>query len=164
MLCKQLPGARAIPLIDLEHVDWSRFRRLVQFHRIEGLAWNYLAKFGQLPAPTAERLKNDATVIRARNLWAAAKSGLLRQCFEQANIPLVFLKGLTLSALAYGNPLIKSAIDVDVLIDPRRFDSGGRNPSRMRLSEYPSFERQALGQLAPQPQSLSGSRNEALCS
>jgi hypothetical protein len=109
----------AIPLIDLEHVDWSRFCRLVRFHRIEGLAWNYLAKFGQLPAPTAERLKNDATVIRARNLWAAAESSLLRQCFEQANIPLVFLKGLTLSALAYGNPLIKSAIDVDVLIDPR---------------------------------------------
>ena len=47
------------------------------------------------------------------------RSGLLRQCFEQANIPLVFLEGLTLSALAYGNPLIKSAIDVDVLIDPR---------------------------------------------
>jgi hypothetical protein len=33
-------------------------------------------------------------------------------------VPLTFLKGLTLGALAYGNPALKSAIDIDLLVDP----------------------------------------------
>jgi hypothetical protein len=38
--------------------------------------------------------------------------------FHTAGIPLLFLKGLTVGALAYGNAALKSAIDIDLLIDP----------------------------------------------
>jgi hypothetical protein len=41
----------------------------------------------------------------------------LLEAFDSAAIPLLFVKGLTLGALAYGNPAVKSAIDVDILID-----------------------------------------------
>ena len=42
---------------------------------------------------------------------------ILLDAFETANLPLLFLKGLTLGALSYGNPTVKAAIDVDLLID-----------------------------------------------
>ena len=41
------------------------------------------------------------------------------ESFQTAEIPLLFLKGLPLGTLAYGNPAIKSAIDIDLLIDPQ---------------------------------------------
>jgi hypothetical protein len=48
----------------------------------------------------------------------AAECHELAAQFESAGVPLLFLKGLTLGALAYGNSALKSAVDVDLLIDP----------------------------------------------
>jgi hypothetical protein len=53
-----------------------------------------------------------------QNLQSTAECRSLLERFEAAHVPLLFLKGLTLGALAYGNPAIKSAIDVDLLIEP----------------------------------------------
>ena len=47
-----------------------------------------------------------------------AECQALRQSFERAGLPLLFLKGLTSGALAYRNPVTKTAIDIDLLIDP----------------------------------------------
>jgi hypothetical protein len=63
-------------------------------------------------------LSAAAAGIAASNLRAAAECSDLLAQFEQAGMPLLFLKGLTLGALAYGNPALKSAIDIDLLIDP----------------------------------------------
>jgi hypothetical protein len=100
----------------LDGVEWNCFLGLVRFHRIQGLAWSCLATEA-IPAEVAGALAEDARTIAARNLLAiAASRDLLRQ-FESAGVPLLFLKGPTLGALAYGNPALKSAIDVDLLID-----------------------------------------------
>jgi hypothetical protein len=63
-------------------------------------------------------LSADAAAIAANNLTAAAECDELSAEFEAAGVPLLFLKGLTLSALAYHNPALKAAIDMDLLIDP----------------------------------------------
>ena len=105
--------------IALDQVQWPQFLRLVRFHRIEGLAWNALADAPGLPRTALAELKEAASAIAVRNLQAMAECRDLLARFEAANLPLLFLKGLTLGALAYGKPSIKSAVDIDLLIDPR---------------------------------------------
>jgi len=102
--------------LDSAQIDWDHFLRLVRFHRIEGLVWNALAG-AQMPAPASRLLRTAALAIAAQNLRSKAECRSLFERFEQAKIPLLFLKGLTVGALAYGNPGIKSAIDIDLLVD-----------------------------------------------
>ena len=102
-------------------IDWRRLIRLVSFHRIEGLAWNALSRIGhELPSDPSLVLEKAAADIAIRNLRAVAKSTLLLKEFDAANLALLFLKGASLGSLAYSNPSLKSAIDIDILID--RFD------------------------------------------
>ena len=104
-------------------VDWARFLYLASFHRIEGLAWNYVsANVQRAPEGARAALSEAASRIAAQSLQASADCRTLLRAFEAANVPLLFLKGLTVGALAYGNPSLKAAIDVDLLIDPRDLD------------------------------------------
>jgi hypothetical protein len=98
--------------------DWGRFLRLVRFHRIEGLAWDSLSAHDILPAEVRSSLSEAAASIAAQNLQAAVECRTLLEAFGAANVPLLFLKGLTLGALAYRNPALKAAVDIDLLIDP----------------------------------------------
>ena len=93
-------------------------------------------------------LCGDTRTIAAANLRAAAESRSLLSSFEAARVPLLFLKGLTLGALAYAKPALKAAIDIDLLID--RADLG-RAAELLRDSGYHSIAPQESGD------------NQALC-
>jgi hypothetical protein len=102
-----------------EKIDWTLLLRLARFHRIEGLVWSGLAPHrGKLPNEVSEQLQVAASEVAANNLRALQDCRNLQDAFERAKIPLLFLKGLSLGALAYGNPTIKSSIDIDLLIAP----------------------------------------------
>ena len=100
-------------------LNWQRFSRFTAFHRIEGFAAAFFAE-PKSGAPTEVRsaLAEALARIAARNLEVMAECQALRQSFERAGLPLLFLKGLTSGALAYRNPVTKTAIDIDLLIDP----------------------------------------------
>lgn len=101
-------------------IDWPRFVALARFHRVQGLAWNALAQQAeQLPPAAQEMLSSDARSIAATNLATAAECGELERTFRDAEVALLFVKGLTVSALAYRSPLLKMGWDIDLLIDPR---------------------------------------------
>ena len=110
-------GAANEPVAPPPGLDWSAFLRLVRFHRIEGLAWKSLSGL-DMPSEVRTSLSEGASAIAAQNLHALKESSGLLELFDAAHVPLLFLKGLTVGALAYGSPGIKSAIDVDLLIDP----------------------------------------------
>jgi hypothetical protein len=104
-------------------VDWDRFARLAAFHRVEGLAWNALGSSkDRLSARASQLLSTAAGAIAAKNLYSATECKRLLANFEGGNIPLLFLKGLALGALAYRTPFAKSAIDIDLLIDAEDVD------------------------------------------
>jgi len=112
-------GATDRVSVDLPKIDWPRFVRIARFHRIEGLAWKYLASSGAaIPRDVSRALSEDAAAIAANNLRAAAECRDLSAAFDGAGIPLLFLKGLALGVLAYRNASLKSAIDIDLLINP----------------------------------------------
>lgn len=109
-------GEAARPSLGAD-VDWPLFLRLVRFHRIQGLAWYALAeKRAGIPPEVADELADDAAEIAAANLRSAVECRGLLEDFKDRDLPVLFLKGLTLGALAYGNASIKAAIDVDLLV------------------------------------------------
>ena len=96
-------------------IDWSLFLQLARHHRVEGLAARADAL---LPESVRDQLKHAAADIAARNLRSATESRRLLEAFTAANVPLLFVKGLTLGVLAYGDPSAKAAIDIDLLVAP----------------------------------------------
>jgi hypothetical protein len=98
-------------------VDWPRFVRLARFHRVQGLVWHALGSSGQtLPADAAQHLSADAATIAAANLRSAVECRDLFSTFDEAGVPMLFVKGVSLGALAYRNISWKSAVDIDLLI------------------------------------------------
>ncbi len=101
------------------NTDWANLLRIVRYHRVQGLAWNALPKHAdRLPVGVRDALSSAARAVAVNNLQSAVASQQLLDCFEAARVPLLFLKGLTFGALAYGNSALKEAIDIDLLIDP----------------------------------------------
>lgn len=101
------------------NLDWNHVVVLARRHRIQGLVWNTLAHQGdRLPTETREILSSDARSIAATNLAIAGECRELLQTFDRAKVPLRFIKGLTIGALAYRSPLLKMGWDIDLLIDP----------------------------------------------
>ncbi len=100
-------------------VDWELFVHMVRRHRVQGLAWHSLAGLQTtVPEPAASALRQDAGRIAAQNLKAAAACMQLSERFAVARLELMFVKGLTLAALAYPSPFIKMSWDLDILIAP----------------------------------------------
>jgi hypothetical protein len=100
---------------------------LARFHRVQGLVWNALAENrDRLPNDAAEALSSDARTIAATNLTIARTCAGLRDAFRESDVPLLFLKGLTVAALAYRSPMLKMGWDIDVLIDPSDLQRAAR--------------------------------------
>ena len=59
-------------------------------------------------------------------MLAVSAAARLRDEFAQRGLALVFLKGLTLGALAYPQAMVKMSTDVDVLVDPVEIDEAER--------------------------------------
>lgn len=98
-------------------VEWDLFLRVTRFHRVQGLVWSALKSSGtDVAAAVATALSNDTKVIAASNLKAAAEARELLGQFQRADIPVLFVKGLTVGALAYPNPMLKMGWDIDILI------------------------------------------------
>jgi len=109
-----------------EAADWGNFLQACRRHRVQGLAWHALSGLGVvLPAPVHIALAGEARTVADQGLRAARESARLCDAFRAAGIPLLFLKGLTLGKLAYGNPFLKMGWDIDVLVPPADVVSAG---------------------------------------
>jgi hypothetical protein len=110
-----------------DDIRWSRFLALVNRHRVQALAWHGLKPMaGEIPVEVTRTLDRQAHRIVATNLGAAAECARLHQLFGDAGITLLFVKGLTLGALAYRNPFLKMSMDVDLLVGLERLANAAR--------------------------------------
>ena len=101
----------------------------------------------EIAAALADRARDDV----AANLRAAAATAALDALFEAAVIPRLYLKGLTLSALAYGDPFLKASADIDLLVAPSDIPAVAAvlaeagfalaEPAELPLSEIVSWHR-----------------------
>ena len=107
-------------------VDWEQFLGLSRRHRIQGLTHAGVETLGlPVPNPIAMALKSDAQGIVEHNLRSAAESARLLRLFKDAAVPTLFLKGLTVGALAYRDPFLKMGWDIDVLVPYARVGKAG---------------------------------------
>ncbi|WP_246449166.1 nucleotidyltransferase family protein [Sphingomonas sabuli] len=71
-----------------------------------------------VPAAIVADLSSDATRTAQANLRAANECRRLLAAFHDADVPVLFVKGLTLSQLAYGDATVKMSSDIDFLVEP----------------------------------------------
>jgi hypothetical protein len=111
----------------LDAVDWPRFEAAVERHRVGGLVWRALGGVQDLiPPEVAARLSAHAQTIARDNLFAAAECAGLTADFADAGVSLVHLKGLAISALAFGDPFVKMSADIDLLVAPASIPAAAR--------------------------------------
>jgi Uncharacterised nucleotidyltransferase len=102
-------------------ISWDRFFALANRHRVQALCWKSLGRLAdQMPNEIAAALQEQSRGIVLGNLRACAECERIREGFEAADVPLLFLKGLTLGALAYRQPYLKMGMDIDLLVEPDR--------------------------------------------
>jgi hypothetical protein len=113
-------------------MDWNRLLNLARRQRVQGLAWNALAQNAdRISDAVKESLSTDARSIAATNLAIAAECRELLQTFQEARVPLLFVKGLTVGSLGYRSPPLKMGWDIDLLIDPNDLKPAAKMLSRL---------------------------------
>jgi hypothetical protein len=113
------PRSGAPVLDDLTDLNWDRFLALARRHRVQGLCSAGLEQLRVgVPAAVRAALQADRRTIAADGLRAVSLCGDLRAAFDKASLPLLFLKGITVGQLAYGDPFVKMGWDVDILVQP----------------------------------------------
>jgi len=103
----------------LDGIVWQHFLRIVQRHRIAGLAHHNLSRAGVvLPANEAARLREWALNDARRNIRSASETSRVQELLSAGGVSCRFVKGVSLAELAYGNLGVKHSWDIDVLVSP----------------------------------------------
>lgn len=105
--------------------DGARLAMLARRHRVEGLVWRTLSRAAIIPLG-AQPIGEAARRIAADGLRMALESGRVHQAFSRASLPHLFVKGQTLGVLAWGDPLLKQQLDIDLLVAPAAVGKAAR--------------------------------------
>ena len=103
-------------------IDWDRFLRVVRRHRVVGLVHDGLSSAQiNVPPDIARHISEEAMAMARENLAMAAEAARLQRVFAEADLPVAFIKGVSLAKLAYGNLSIRHGKDLDLLVAPESF-------------------------------------------
>ena len=118
------PGGDAEVRRLAEGIDWDVFLKVAERHRVDGIAHDSLRRAGVAVPPAAGgALAAAAARIARDNLFQAAEALRLHQRLAEARVDHLFVKGLTLNALAWGSLALKRAVDIDILADPESYEN-----------------------------------------
>jgi hypothetical protein len=98
-------------------LDWSRFLRVANRHQMVGLVHHGLTQVRpDVPPEIVREIDAKAATLVRENLEMARESLRLQQLFDDADLPVLFIKGVALGVLAFGNLGLRSAQDIDLLV------------------------------------------------
>jgi len=107
----------AIRTATAQPLDWSRFLRLANRQQVIGLIHHGLAQVRpDVPPEIIREIETKAAALVRENLEMARESLRLQRLFDDADLPVLFIKGAALAVLAFGNLGLRSAQDIDLLI------------------------------------------------
>jgi Uncharacterised nucleotidyltransferase len=119
-------------------LDWDRFFRVVMRHRIIGLVHDGLTHARPaVPAGVAREIGARAAALVRQNLALTAEAIRLQRLFDEAGLPVAFVKGPSLAILAYGNLGLRHSKDIDILVSP---DSLPAATTLVKRAGYCRFE------------------------
>jgi hypothetical protein len=96
-------------------IDWPRFLRVVRRHQLVGLVHEALTRV-QVPSEIAREISAQAAAIVREDLNIARESLRIQRLFDEANVPVLFIKGTALALLAFANLGLRSSEDIDLLV------------------------------------------------
>jgi hypothetical protein len=100
-------------------LDWRRFLRVVTRHRVLTLTHDGLRRASlNVPAEIIREISAQTATLVQRSLAMAAAAVRLQRLFDDAGVPVLFLKGASLAMLAYGNLGLRCSKDLDLLVSP----------------------------------------------
>ena len=100
-------------------LDWERFLRVVRKHRVLGLVHDGLMRAQpQVPPEIVQQIGAEVATLVRLNLAMAGEAVRLQRLFDDADLPVLFLKGSSLAVLAYGNLGLRNCKDIDLLVLP----------------------------------------------
>lgn len=99
-------------------LNWNMVVYLVLRHGVVGQFCTVMGKRGwaDVPSEAKARLKASRTQQVVRSLGQVAELARIGRLFTEAGIPIIPLKGVALSQELYGDPGLRSAVDLDVLV------------------------------------------------
>jgi hypothetical protein len=100
-----------------EPIDWDRVLKVVMRHRVAGLVRDGLTRARiAVPASVTTVIGAQAAALVHQNLALVAEGVKLQRMFAEADLPIAFMKGVSLSMLAYGDLGIRYGRDIDLLV------------------------------------------------
>lgn len=123
-----LPTEQRIRSLLATALDWDLLLELADEHRVQGVLAKRLeeANFGGVPAHAREKLQ---TRMRAQHLFTLSMTAELFRIlkeFSQAHIDSLLVKGPVISSLAYGDPAMRSYVDLDLVLRHRDIQVAAR--------------------------------------
>ena len=102
-------------------LDWRRFLRVVRRHQALGLVHEGLTQARpNLPPEIGREIGAQAATLVRENLAMAREALRLQRLFDDADLPVLFVKGAALAILAFGNLGLRSGQDIDILVAPEK--------------------------------------------
>lgn len=99
-------------------IDVAEFQRVVRRHRVAGLVERGLrSTLGAFPREYSW-LVDAARQQTIRSMFTIASLQNIARAFAKAEVSYVLLKGPALSAMAYGDALVRHSKDLDLLVSP----------------------------------------------
>ena len=98
-------------------LDWPRFLRVARRHRVIGLVHDGLTRARpDVPPEIAREIGAQAATLVRENLAMAREALRLQRLFDDADLPVLFVKGASLAVLAFGNLGLRGGKDIDLLV------------------------------------------------
>jgi hypothetical protein len=98
-------------------LDWTRFVRVAKRQQVTGLVYEGLTSVRpDVPSEIAREIGAQAATLVRENLAIARESLRLQRLFDDADLPVLFVKGAALAVLAFGNLGLRSGQDIDLLV------------------------------------------------
>lgn len=103
-------------------IHWSDVLRVLDRHKVQGLAYRVLEDREEVPPAIRQKLSESARKVAQQNIFGAAHAARLCKVLEGEGIPVAVLKGLPLCMKAYGDLSIRHSKDIDLLVAPGYVD------------------------------------------
>jgi hypothetical protein len=100
-----------------------------------------------IPPDISRELAEQAAALLRKNLAMAADAVRLQSLFSEANLPVTFIKGVSLGKLAYGNLGLRHGKDLDLLGAPESFPAAAALVERAGYRRFAPAAETSDGQL-----------------
>jgi hypothetical protein len=103
------------------NLDWNLALELAEEHSVQGVVTARLKESGHpgMPADAWEKLQGNMRTHHLFTLSMTAELFRILDAFGQAGIETILVKGPVVSFLAYGDPAVRSYVDLDLLVRDR---------------------------------------------